>query len=93
MKKSTWKEMTPGAVVTEAGSTAEAVETGSWRLNKPVIDLERCVNCFFCWLFCPDSAILVNERKVVGVDYEHCKGCGICAEECPVKCIDMVLDR
>jgi len=93
VKKSTWKDMTPGAVVTEPGSTADAIETGSWRLNKPLIDLGRCTHCFFCWLFCPDSAILVNERKVVGVDYEHCKGCGICAVECPVKCIDMVLDR
>ena len=92
MKKSTWKELTRGAVVTRPGSTIE-VETGSWRLNKPIIDLERCTNCFFCWMFCPDSAILVTDHKVSGVDYEHCKGCGICSVECPVKCIEMVLDR
>jgi Pyruvate/2-oxoacid:ferredoxin oxidoreductase delta subunit len=29
-----------------------------------------------------------NEFPVVDLDY--CKGCGICAEECPSKCIAMV---
>ncbi|MFP3216806.1 MAG: 4Fe-4S binding protein, partial [Vulcanisaeta sp.] len=24
------------------------------------------------------------------IDYDHCKGCGICAHECPVKAIKMV---
>jgi pyruvate ferredoxin oxidoreductase delta subunit len=38
-----------------------------------------------CWFFCPDSSILVSQGKVVGVDLEHCKGCGICAAVCPVK--------
>ena len=44
---------------------------------------------------CPDSAILVEDAKVVGIDLEHCKGCGICAAECPpkVKAIKMVLER
>jgi len=43
-----------------------------------------------CWIYCPDSAILVEDKKVKEIDLEHCKGCGICAEECPVKAIKMV---
>jgi pyruvate ferredoxin oxidoreductase delta subunit len=39
-----------------------------------------------CWLVCPDNAI--NEK--IETDYNYCKGCGLCARECPVKCIDMV---
>ena len=27
------------------------------------------------------------------VNYDYCKGCGICAEECPTKCIAMVEER
>jgi pyruvate ferredoxin oxidoreductase delta subunit len=36
-----------------------------------------------CWVFCPDSSILLEDGEVVGINYEHCKGCGICVEECP----------
>jgi len=44
----------------------------------------------FCWLYCPDGSILVKDSKVIGIDYEHCKGCGICARECPKKVVTMV---
>ena len=42
--------------------------------------------------FCPDMAVIVEDGRVVGFDYKHCKGCGICAKECPSKvhAIDMV---
>jgi len=37
---------------------------------------------------------MVKDGKMVGIDYEHCKGCGICANECPPKAsaIKMVLE-
>jgi Pyruvate/2-oxoacid:ferredoxin oxidoreductase delta subunit len=34
-------------------------------------------------------AISMVDRKAV-IDYQHCKGCGICVEECPVEAIDFV---
>lgn len=37
----------------------------------------------------PQSAKHVGEQQVA-VDYRYCKGCGICAEECPIDVIDMV---
>jgi len=43
-----------------------------------------------CWVYCPDSCKIVNDSKVIGTDYEHCKGCGICARECPREAISMV---
>ena len=45
-----------------------------------------CTDCILCWLFCPDSCILVDaeNEKMAGFDLDFCKGCGICAAECPV---------
>lgn len=33
--------------------------------------------------YCPDSSLPVAEGKLAGIDYLHCKGCGICAQVCP----------
>jgi len=87
----TWHELPIGGLMIEPGS-AEAYRTGDWRTERPVIDLEKCTSCLLCWMFCPDSSILLENGKVVGVDYDHCKGCGICAKECPprVSAITMV---
>lgn len=63
-------------------------KTGSWRNIKPVINLEKCIQCGICWKFCPDVAIFI-ENELPFIDYDYCKGCGLCAEECPVKCIIM----
>ena len=32
----------------------------------------------------------IENGKVVGIDLDHCKGCGICAEECPRKAVSMI---
>ena len=83
-----WRDLAPGGTVVESGNSAQ-VETGSWRANRPVLDLDRCVHCMICWVFCPDGSFIVEEGKLTGIDYEHCKGCGICVVECPRKCIEM----
>lgn len=41
-----------------------------------------CNSCRNCDLFCPDLAVLMK-GKGPEIDYDHCKGCGICVEECP----------
>ena len=89
----TWKEMPIGGMIVEAGNSQE-YNTGTWRAYKPVHDPEKCVNCLRCWILCPDSAVKVEDGKQMGFDYDHCKGCGICARECPPKChaIEMILE-
>jgi len=82
-KKLGWKEL-PECDILEAG-TAKDFNTGDWRSERAVYHPETCIHCFFCWVNCPDSAINVKDGKVTGVNYMHCKGCGICAKECPTK--------
>jgi pyruvate ferredoxin oxidoreductase delta subunit len=84
VKKKKWNELVPGAVILEAGS-AEQFKTGSWRTFRPVWIEENCIQCLYCWLFCPDMAVKVKDGKMVGFDYDFCKGCGVCALECPGK--------
>lgn len=49
-----------------------------------------CNLCQQCVLFCPDACLALDPAGAgVRVDLEHCKGCGICAEECPRGVISM----
>lgn len=60
-----------------------------WREKLPVCDQKKCT-CIECvaTYYCPQSAISW-QREVYVVDYDFCKGCGICARECPEKAITM----
>ncbi|MDZ4383810.1 MAG: 4Fe-4S binding protein [Nitrospirota bacterium] len=84
MKEPLWKKLTPGSVVLEAGSAVK-FKTGSWRAFRPKFIEENCIHCLFCWMFCPDMSVIVKDGKMTGFDYDYCKGCGICAFECPGK--------
>ncbi|MFW9989357.1 MAG: 4Fe-4S binding protein [Candidatus Odinarchaeota archaeon] len=72
----------------------EAGKTGTWSSKKPHIDLNKCIpaksgksSCFNCWLYCPEA--VVTRTIPPQIDLIHCKGCGICMEECPVNAITM----
>ncbi len=75
-------------------SAGEAGDTGHWRTQRPVVDETKCTavksdgaGCYRCWLYCPEAVI---QRKVpIEIDMRFCKGCGICAEECPTDAITM----
>ena len=51
----------------------------------------NCFECDTCYGVCPDNAIIkLGPGQRYEVNYDYCKGCGICAEECPCGAIDMV---
>lgn len=54
-----------------------------WRIEKPVFNKDFCIDCQFCWIYCPDMSIIARDKKMIGIDMDHCKGCGICVEVCP----------
>ncbi len=64
-------------------------KTGSWRTFRPVIDQTKCNHCLLCWIFCPDGSIKRSPDDTPEINYEYCKGCGICANECRLKAIKM----
>ncbi len=41
-----------------------------------------CDGCDNCYVFCPDVAI-TRKDGVYTIDYDYCKGCLICVQECP----------
>lgn len=64
-------------------------KTGSWRVFRPIFDKAKCVKCLRCWIFCPEASISQEKDGTISIDYDYCKGCGICASECKVKAITM----
>lgn len=60
-----------------------------WRVMRPVLDNDKCVNCLKCWILCPEG-VIDKECEKLEIDFNYCKGCGICAEVCPTKAIDMI---
>ncbi|MDR1691135.1 MAG: 4Fe-4S binding protein [Candidatus Methanoplasma sp.] len=87
-KMANYKDLVMGDRVIEPGNS-EKFHTGDWRSLVPVIDMEKCINCLTCWIYCPDGSILVENEKLKGIKLSHCKGCGICAKACPKKAIEM----
>ncbi|MFX1257519.1 MAG: pyruvate synthase subunit PorD [Promethearchaeota archaeon] len=83
-----WKEIPEGGLIIEPGNSME-YKTGSWRAQKPIRNEEKCLHCLVCWIFCPDGAIIVENEKIKEINYDYCKGCGICANECPIQAISM----
>jgi 2-oxoacid:acceptor oxidoreductase delta subunit (pyruvate/2-ketoisovalerate family) len=81
-----WQDLPIGGLILDDGNAVE-YDTGNWRAFRPVIAMEQCTHCLMCWLYCPDSSMVVEDGKLMGVDLEHCKGCGVCVEVCPPKCI------
>ena len=67
------------------------MQTGLWRTQRPVIDDALCHRCaWICSTFCPDGAISIAADGRPAIDYDHCKGCLVCAAVCPPHAIRAV---
>ncbi len=50
----------------------------------------NCFECDNCYGVCPDNAVIkLGPGKRFEFNYEYCKGCGVCAAECPCGAIEM----
>ena len=82
-KKAGWQEFKQGNVL--PAKTSTKFKTGAWATQIPVWDQDKCIHCMTCWIYCPDDCWEVKDGKIQGVNLDYCKGCGICANECPTK--------
>ncbi|MBT4277597.1 4Fe-4S binding protein [Candidatus Falkowbacteria bacterium] len=81
--------------------TTRKNKTGGWRTYVPKFLHEKCIACNMCNLVCPENICYPNKKKKKNKsgkiyyqsDLKYCKGCGICAENCPAKAIIMQLDK
>jgi len=70
-------------------------KTGDWRFMKPEVDASKCIGCGTCVEHFPEAVMELiakgdyDKKKIVDIDFEYCKGCGVCATVCPAKAIIM----
>jgi 2-oxoacid:acceptor oxidoreductase delta subunit (pyruvate/2-ketoisovalerate family) len=54
----------------------------------------NCFECDNCFGVCPDNAVIkLGDGLRFKFNYDYCKGCGVCAAECPSGSIDMVAEE
>jgi 2-oxoacid:acceptor oxidoreductase delta subunit (pyruvate/2-ketoisovalerate family) len=54
----------------------------------------NCFECDNCYGVCPDNAVIkLGPGKRFEFNYDYCKGCGVCATECPCGAIKMVAEE
>ncbi|MGD9334228.1 MAG: NAD(P)-binding protein, partial [Desulfobacterales bacterium] len=53
-----------------------------------------CFDCGNCYMYCPDNAVKISPSTgKYEFDLDFCKGCGLCAKECPCHYILMTLEK
>ncbi|MGD8449720.1 MAG: 4Fe-4S binding protein, partial [Desulfobacterales bacterium] len=53
-----------------------------------------CFDCGNCYMYCPDNAVKISATTgKYEFDLDFCKGCGLCAKECPCHYILMTLEK
>jgi 2-oxoacid:acceptor oxidoreductase delta subunit (pyruvate/2-ketoisovalerate family) len=90
------RSLQPKLDLARRSSTFEEV-VGGLDLSTALFEARRCLscgNCFSCdncYGVCPDNAVLkLGPEKQYEIDLDFCKGCGLCAAECPCGAIEMV---
>ena len=93
------KTMRPQLDLARRTSSFDEVQGGLTEDNA-LFEARRCLscgNCFECdncYGVCPDNAVIkLGPGQRFEFNYEYCKGCGMCAAECPCGAIEMVAEQ
>jgi len=89
------KTVRPTLDILRRQSTFDEI-VGSLDESNALYEARRCLscgNCFECdncYGICPDNAVIkLGPGKRFEFNYDYCKGCGLCAKECPCGAIAM----
>lgn len=83
-----FEDATISAPTIHGTATSLHMDTGSWRILRPIINQENCSRCGLCHTYCPDGVISFDRDGFPVIDYCHCKGCMICVVQCPLHAIE-----
>ena len=93
------KTLRPQLDIARRTSSFDEVQGGLSAANA-LFEARRCLscgNCFECdncYGVCPDNAVIkLGPGQRFRFNYDYCKGCGLCAAECPCGAIDMVREE
>jgi 2-oxoacid:acceptor oxidoreductase delta subunit (pyruvate/2-ketoisovalerate family) len=65
-------------------------ETNALYEARRCLSCGNCFECDNCYGVCPDNAVIkLGPGKGFEFNYDYCKGCGVCAQECPCGAIAM----
>ncbi len=68
-------------------------ETNALYEARRCLSCGNCFECDNCYGVCPDNAVIkLGPGKRFQFNLDYCKGCGLCAAECPCGAIDMVAE-
>ena len=90
------KTVRPVLDVIRRQSTFDEVVSGLDESNaqyeaRRCLSCSNCFECDNCYGVCPDNAVIkLGPGKRFRFNYDYCKGCGICAAECPCGAIRMI---
>ncbi|MBU6296783.1 MAG: NAD(P)-binding protein [Alphaproteobacteria bacterium] len=66
-------------------------ETNALYEARRCLSCGNCFECDNCYGVCPDNAVIkLGPGNRFRFNYDYCKGCGVCAKECPCGAIAMV---
>ncbi len=91
------KTVRPKLDLARRASTFDEV-TGGLDADTALFEARRCLSCGSCFAcdncfgVCPDNAVIKLDPGgpyAYAFDLDYCKGCGLCAQECPCGAIEM----
>jgi len=79
-----------GGVILDSGNSVVKNLSTSRQGFLPAYDPDTCVHCGICDIVCPDLCFVWSDDgegepavRLLGIDYNYCKGCLKCIDACP----------